>query len=150
MEAICGAKCDECELFNKKRCRGCKNTDGCPFGKKCWLAKYIELGEDDSFELLKNQIIKEINILNIDGMPIIKELFPLHGSFVNLEYLLPNNKKVKFLNDEEVYLGTQVECEFNDSDHKKCYGVLANMNFILVCEYEENGNNPELIIYKRR
>ena len=38
----------------------------------------------------------------------------------------------------------------NDKEKKKCYGLLANMDFLLVSEYEENGTNPELIIYKKR
>ena len=54
------------------------------------------------------------------------------------------------MNDEEVYLGNQIECEFNDNEMKKCFGLLANMNFLIVCEYEENGTNPELVIYKKR
>jgi hypothetical protein len=31
-----------------------------------------------------------------------------------------------------------------------CFGVLANMEFILVCTYEKDGENPELILYKKR
>ena len=83
-------------------------------------------------------------------MPKIEELYPLHGEFVNMEYPLPNGEHVKLLNDNEAYLGNQVECLFNDEDIKKCFGILANMNFLLVCEYEENGSNPEIIIYKKR
>ena len=150
MDAICGANCEECELFKNTKCRGCKNTNGCPFGKKCWIAKYIEVGGEEKFNTLKNELIDEFNSLNIDGMPKIEELYPLHGEFVNLEYPLPNNNKTKFLNDNEAYLGNQLECIFNDEEIKKYYGILANMNFILVCEYGENGNNPEIIIYKKR
>ena len=29
-------------------------------------------------------------------------------------------------------------------------GIAANMDFLLVCTYEENGENPELVIYKKR
>ena len=150
MDAICGANCEECELFKNTKCRGCKNTNGCPFGKKCWIAKYIEVGGEEKFNTLKNELIDEFNSLNIDGMPKIEELYPLHGEFVNLEYTLPNNNKTKFLNDNEAYLGNQLECIFNDEEIKKYYGILANMNYILVCEYGENGNNPEIIIYKKR
>ena len=150
MEAICGANCEECDLLKSKKCKGCRNTNGCPFGKKCWIAKYIEIGGKENFYILKNQLIEEFNSLNVIGMSKINELYPLHGSFVNLEYTLPNLKKVNFLNDDEVYLGNQVECDFNDDEIKKCFGLIANMNFILVCEYEENGNNPEIIIYKKR
>ena len=94
--------------------------------------------------------LEEFNSLNIEGMPKIKELYPLQGSFVNLEYPLPNKTKSKFLDDNDLYLGNQVECEFNDGDFKTCFGLVANMNFLLVCEYEQNGTNPEIIIYKKR
>ena len=40
--------------------------------------------------------------------------------------------------------------DMDDEDIKKCFGILANMNFLLVCEYGENGSNPEIIIYKKR
>ena len=32
----------------------------------------------------------------------------------------------------------------------RCFGIAANMDFLLVCTYEENGENPELVIYKKR
>lgn len=64
----------------------------------------------------------------------INELYSLHGSFVNLEYELPNGKKVRFLKDNKVYLGNQVECQFNDDEVKRCFGLVANMDFLLVCE----------------
>ena len=150
MESICKANCDECDLFKNKKCLGCKETKGCPFGKKCWIAKYIEMGGFDNYNLLKKDLIKEINTLNIEGMPKIDELYPLHGEFVNLEYRLPNNNKVKFLNDLEAYLGNQVECEFNSNEYKRCFGILANMDFIMISEYGIDGTNPELIIYKKR
>ena len=150
MYGMCGALCDGCEFIKSKNCKGCKNTNGCPFGKKCWIAKYIEVGGKNNFDLLKKELIDEFNSLNIIGMPKIEELYPLHGDFVNLEYTLPNNKKAKFLNDDEFYLGNQVECEFNDEENKKCFGLACNMNFLLVCEYGEGGSNPEIIIYKRR
>ena len=150
MEAICGANCDECDWLKSNKCKGCKNTNGCPFGKKCWIAKYIEVGGKESFEELKRVIINEFNSLDIDGMPKIEELYPLHGEYVNMEYPLPNGKEIKFLNDDDVYLGTQVECEFNDKEIKKCFGLLANTSFLLVVEYGEDGVNPEIIIYKRR
>ena len=149
MEAVCGCNCNECELMKNKKCEGCKNTNACPFGKKCWIASYIEIGGKESLEKIKKNIIDEFNLLNIDGMPKIEELYILKGDFINLEYTLENGNKVKFLNDNDVYFGNQVECLFND-DIKRCFGLVANTNFLLVCEYDEDGLNPEIIIYKKR
>ena len=55
--------------------------------------------------------------------------------------------KVKFLDDGATYLGNQLESEL-EKGH--CFGIAANADFILVCTYEENGENPELIVYKKR
>lgn len=149
MGAICGANCSECSLYLKE-CKGCQESNGCPFGKKCWIAKYIESGGEENFDNFKKQIMEEFNDLRVEGMPKITELYPLHGAFVNMAYPLPSGKDVSFIKDEEAYLGTQVECLFNDGDIKRCFGLLANTTFLLVAEYGENGSNPELVIYKRR
>ena len=109
--------------------------------------KYKELGGDEAFDAFKETLIEEINALNIEGMPKLTELNALIGSYVNLEYRLPNGRMVKYLDDNTTYLGNQLECEF---DTGVCFGIVANMDFILVCTYEENGENPELVIYKKR
>ena len=150
MKSLCGADCDNCAYGKNNNCAGCENTGGCPFGKQCFVAKYILTGGKENYELFKKQLIDEINSLNISGMPKIDSLTPLNGSFVNLNYILPNGKSTQFLEDNEVYLGTQVESEFNDGELIRFYGVLANMGFILVSEYGANGDNPEIIIYKKR
>ena len=150
MESLCGVNCSECDKFNNKKCLGCIETKGCPFGKKCWIAKYIELGGKESFEILKKELINEFNMINIDGMTKINELYPLNGEFVNLLYPLPNGEKIKLLKDDEIYLGNQVECEFNDDVIKKCFGLVANMDFLIISMYDENGSNPELLVYKKR
>ena len=80
-------------------------------------------------------------------MPKLESLNALVGSFVNLEYRLPSGQKVKFLDDGTTYLGNQLECEFGG---ERCFGVLANMDFILICTYEAEGKNPELVLYKKR
>ena len=54
---------------------------------------------------------------------------------------------MKFLDDQKTYLGNQLESEFGED---RCFGILAGMDFILVCTYEKNGENPELLIYKKR
>jgi hypothetical protein len=150
MESICGADCSKCGYGKNNNCKGCKNTNGCPFGKQCFVAKYILTGGKDSYEAFKLQLLDEINSLDIPGMPKIKDLNPLNGTFVNLSYHMPNGEFVRLLDDNEIYLGNQVECEFNDNSIIRCFGILANMNFILISEYGVNGDNPELIIYKKR
>ena len=77
----------------------------------------------------------------------MENLNVLSGSFVNLEYRLPNGQVIKFLDDNATYLGNQLECEFCGD---RCFGIVANMDFLLVCTYEETGENPELVIYKKR
>ena len=108
---------------------------------------YTNLDGAEKFETFKKQLVDEINALNIEGMPKVEKLNALVGAYVNLEYRLPNGKTVKFLDDGATYLGTQLECEFGGD---RCFGIAANMDFILICSYEENGENPELIIYKKR
>ena len=109
--------------------------------------KYEELSDNGEFEAFKKQLIDEINALNIEGMPKLDKLNALVGSYVNLEYRLPGGQSVKFLDDGTTYLGNQLECEFGGD---RCFGVLANMDFILVCTYGEGGSNPELVLYKKR
>lgn len=109
--------------------------------------RYDELGGNGAFEEFKKKLIEEINALNIEGMPKLEKLNALVGSYINLEYRLPNGKMVKYLDDNATYLGNQLECEFGGS---RCFGIAANMEFILICTYEENGENPELVIYKKR
>ena len=109
--------------------------------------RYDELSDDGQFEAFKQQLIKEINDLQIEGMPKVEKLNALVGSYVNLAYRLPSGESVKFLNDGTTYLGTQLEPAFGGD---RCFGVLANMEFILVCTYEAEGKNPELVLYKKR
>lgn len=106
-----------------------------------------QLGDNGRFEQFKLQLTDEFNNLHIEGMPKVEKLNALVGKYVNLEYPLPNGKKIKFLNDEKTYLGNQLECE---SDENRCFGILADTSFMLVCTYGKNSENPELILYKKR
>lgn len=108
---------------------------------------YESLSDNGQFDEFKQILIGEINDLRIEGMPKVESLNALVGKFVNLEYPLPNGMKAKFLNDGTTYLGTQLESEIVDG---LCFGVLANMDFILICTYEKDGVNPELMLYKKR
>ena len=109
--------------------------------------RYEELSDNGEFDAFKKQLIREINDLHIEGLPEVKTLNALVGSYVNLAYRLPSGMEVKFLNDQTTYLGNQLESEL---DGDRCFGVLANMDFILICTYEAEGANPELVLYKKR
>ncbi len=109
--------------------------------------RYEELSDNGQFEQFKRQLVQEINDLHVEGMPRVEKLNALVGAYVNLEYRLPNGKNVKFLDDGVTYLGTQLEPEFGGD---RCFGVLANMDFILVCTYGRDGADPELVLYKKR
>ena len=77
----------------------------------------------------------------------LEKLNALVGSYVNLSYPLPSGVSVRFLNDQTTYLGNQRESELEDG---RCFGVLANMDFIMISTYGEEGADPELILYKKR
>lgn len=109
--------------------------------------RYEQLSDDGQFEAFKKQLVGEINDLNIEGMPKVEKLNALVGGYVNLEYRLPNGTTSKFLNDSATYLGTQLESEFGG---ERCFGVVANMDFILVCTYGADCSDPELVLYKKR
>lgn len=109
--------------------------------------RYEELSDKGQFDAFKRKLMQEINDLHIEGLPKVEKLNALVGKYVNLEYRLPNGTMVKFLDDEKTYLGNQLESEFGGD---RCFGVIAGMDFILVATYEAGGENPELVVYKKR
>ena len=146
----CGMPLEDCNLGKDKN--GFLNEDYC---KWCYAdgeytldvwKRYAEIGGREKLEEFKQQLVREINeLLCIEGLPEVQGLNVLSGEFVNLEYTLPNGPRVKFLDDKATYLGSQLEGEAG-----LCYGIAANREFILICSYSENGENPELVVYKRR
>ena len=108
--------------------------------------RYENLADGGEFEAFKQKLIGEFNDLHIEGMPRVEKLNALVGAYINMEYTLPNGQRVKLLDDNATYLGNQLESEFGG----RCFGIAANMDFLLVCTYEENGENPELVVYKKR
>ena len=93
---------------------------------------------------IKQQLIEEVNALGIKGLKKKKNLFVLQGSFINMEYTISGNK-VKLLDDNATYWGTQVEIS-ND----RCFGIACDEHYILVSEYGKDGTNPELVSFTRR
>lgn len=131
-------------VFNEEYCKWCY-ADG-EFTMDFWK-RYSELGGEEAFEEFKSKLIDEFNALQIEEMPKVDRLNVLSGSMINLEYALPNGMKVKFLDDNATYLGNQLPCAFGGD---RCFGIAANTAFLLVCTYEANGENPELVMYKAR
>ena len=109
--------------------------------------RFEELSDGGKFEAFKAQLIEEINGLHIKGMPRVEKLNALVGRYVNLAYPLPGGASVKFLDDQATYLGNQLEAADNRG---RCYGILANVDFILVSTYGTDGADPELVLYKKR
>ena len=143
VNTYCGADCAKCP--SKKDCRGCLATYGSPFGGVCAAAEHIKKNGLAAYKEFKDRLISEINALfAARGIPAAAGLFELAGNRVNLEYTLPGGEKVKFLNDNDVYLGTQIA--WNGT----CYGAVAAASFILISSYGANGGDPELILYQKR
>lgn len=130
-------------FLNEDYCRWCY-ADG-EYTLDVWK-RYVGIGGKEKFEQFKAQLIEEFNaLLRIEGLPLVENLNVLSGAFINMEYRLPNGQTVKFLDDHATYLGSQLEGEAGI-----CYGIAGNMDFLLICSYEENGENPELVMYKKR
>jgi len=144
-QSLCGADCSKCAM--NAECRGCAATSGCPFGKQCFIADSITVGGMESFLGLRQKLIDEFNELQIAGMPKVEQLYALAGSFVNLEYTLPNGRKTDFLDNNSIYLGNQLESE---AEEGICYGIACSEELLLVCTYGEGGKAPELVMYKKR
>ena len=104
-------------------------------------------GDGARIDELKKQLIEEFNALDIEGMPKVESLNALVGSYVNLEYRLPTGKTVKLLDDGATYLGNQLESTIEGD---KCFGILANFDFLLVVKYGEGGKDAEILLYKKR
>ncbi len=131
-------------LFNEEYCKWCYADGEYTLD---FLKQYAGAFGKEKFDAFKKQIINEFNTLcAIEGLPKVEELHVLSGSFINLAYRLPNGNMVKLLDDNASYLGNQLASIFGG----RCFGLAANMDFLLVCTYEENGENPELVLYKKR
>ncbi len=151
MRTICGLDCGACPM--KGQCAGCAESHGRPFGGSCVLALCCEKKTCENYGKvfespcrLKQQLIAEFNALRIPDMPQATELHALRGAFVNLSYSLPSGQQIRFWDDDRIYLGNQLEKKNGD----RCYGLTADENHLLVCEYGENGSDPEIIVYQKR
>ena len=145
METICGACCDNCT--SRENCKGCAATNGSPFGGRCVAAEHIKAHGRKSYAQLKNELLHDINVLlSEQGIPEATALYELPGFYVNLAYPVPSGEAVRFLDDKSIYLGTQIDGARNG----RCYGVVADESFVLVCSYGDGGKEPELLLYDKR
>lgn len=140
--SLCGVDCSKCEMNGA--CNGCAKTAGKPFGAECVVAKCLSCGKEALVDL-KKDLISAFNSLNISDMEEVKDLYALKGSFINIEYQLPNGQHVKFWDDNRIYLGNQLRKEGSD----RCYGIASDEKFLMVSEYSADGLDPEIIIFKR-
>jgi hypothetical protein len=95
---------------------------------------------------LKKQLIEAFNQLGIGDMEEVTDLYALHGAYINLQYTLPGGQKIKFWDDDRVYLGNQIGKKNSD----RHYGLTADENYLLVCEYGKNGADAQIIVFKKR
>ena len=137
MSAICGLDCTQCGF--REQCGGCAETGGKPFGGSCVLAACcLKKGCGNCgrvFEApcrLKEELVREFNALGIEDMEEVTDLNALAGSYINLEYTLPSGQKAKLWDDSRVY------------------GLTADENYLLVCEYGNAGSDPEIVVYQKR
>ena len=149
--SICGADCVNCP--SSASCGGCRETGGRPFhGGECILSACCRAREQEHCAQcggvcgLKAPLIEAFNALGSPDMAEVTDLNALPGAYINLAYTLPNGQTVKLLEDEKVYLGNQIEKRGSG----RCYGLAADETLLLVCEYGENGSDPEIILYKKR
>lgn len=93
----------------------------------------------------RNTLINEFNALQIADMAEVTELHELKGSYINLMYRLPGGQEIRIWDDNKTYLGNQI-CKKGSN---RCYGLVADENHLLVCEYGDNGADAEIIIFKK-
>ena len=150
-KGICGIDCGACELNSE--CNGCAATNGNPFGGGCVIARCCKnKGKDSCSDCpyagceLKRRLIDEINELDIADMPTVSDFYAIKGVFINLEYTLPSGQNAKFCRDDSIYLANKLPKKFGSG----CYGVMADERFLMVAEYNEETNDSNVVVYKKR
>lgn len=93
----------------------------------------------------KEELIRAFCALGIPELEGLTDLCALPGKFINLEYTLPSGQKVKLLDDEKTYLGSEI----HKVGSHRCYGLAAGDGYLLVCEYGDGGTDAEIVVYQR-
>ena len=145
MKELCGTDCcKNCDALGKA-CAGCAETGGNPFGGGCVASACVNRGGIDAMRTEKETVLKEINALGVIPADVT-DLFLLNGNYVNLAYPLASGQTAQFLDDKKIYWANQIEVTGSD----RCFGIVADESFILICTYGCNGADPELVLYKAR
>jgi len=108
------------------------------------VAECCRKGEN-ALQELKDKLIAAFNGLGIQDMPPVTELYALKGSVINIEYTLPTGQIVKFWDDDKIYLGYQLPKQGSD----RCYGIVADEQYLMVSEYSGYGADAEIVEFKR-
>lgn len=93
----------------------------------------------------KEELIQAFNELSITDMEPVTQLNELKGDFINLEYRLPSGQTVKLWDDSKLYYGAEL-CKKSSN---RCYGLVADDEYLLVCEYGDGGSQAEIVVFKR-
>lgn len=93
----------------------------------------------------KEDLIQAFRALGIPELEALTDLCELPGKFVNLEYTLPSGQTVKLLDDEKTYWGSEI----HKAGSHRCYGLAADENYLLVCEYGDGGTDAEIVVFRR-
>lgn len=90
-------------------------------------------------------MIAEFCKLGIEDMEEITGLNACKGSYINLTYTFSRGQTVKMLDDDKIYLGNQL----SKKDSSRYYGIAADERTLIVSEYDADGSNAEIIVYKK-
>lgn len=142
MRSLCGIDCTACGL--RAQCAGCAETCGHPFGGECLIAPLCRYGAS-ALHGFKEKLLQAFHSLGIEALDEVADLYPLKGSFINLEYTLPGGQAARFWADDAIYLGNQVR----KGDSGRCYGLAADAHFMMVSEYNEDGSDAQILLFRR-
>lgn len=91
------------------------------------------------------KLIEAFNNLGIEDMPEVTKLYGHKGEFVNIECKLPNGKIDKILDNNKMYY----TAELQKLNSERCYGLVTDKVQLAVYEYSNDGNDAQLIVWKK-
>lgn len=94
---------------------------------------------------MEQTLLKIIKNLGIPEFQAFTSLNLMDGRYLNIECTLPNGQKAKILDDNKQYYAKQIDIAGSD----RCYGVAADETFVAVYTYGCNGENAELVLWKK-